>query len=183
MKPLPNLENRIRALKYDQSSTRRTRVLFGLDFMFVILLLICALYFVWPLMFKEGVPTVPVSDIREVYSLLGYVKDQAAGAVRGENAPEKVVEALKNSPAMASPIKMGQARIYIVDASGRLLLGNSELPSYWNEIQAEILTNQRSVLAHQEETESSILFYDTLSPSSLKIVVEKIYTWKKEVKK
>lgn len=153
----------------DDEWQRRIRRWFGWDFTIVLIILMMALYFVWPLMFRKQDRYVAESAIREGYMLMAHLQDFAAS--QSGESEDQLLAALKTHPALKVVESETPPRVYVIDSLGNYKAGNEAFPAYWDEVVMNILPNQRGVEVYVSKEISTLLFFDELPGTAYKIVI------------
>lgn len=152
-------EERYRAMKFDDSSPRRTRRFFGADFMLVLIVLIGALYFVWPLMFEPKRAYIEESAVAEAFAMLGHARDRLAAAGPDLDA-QRAAGILRESPALQAGGDPNRVRILLVDAGGAALGVNGDPPDFWGEILPTLLGGGRGALSRPAGEGAWLILYE-----------------------
>jgi hypothetical protein len=157
------------SVMFDEETQYRIRRWFGMDFMVVLLFVMLGLYFLWPLLYGKQDRYVTETAIRDGYSLISHLREQTAAMQ--DQSDEEVIASIQKHPALKPVERENAPRIYIIDAVGTFRAGNEELPPYWEDIVMKILPNQRGVEVYSDKTISTLLLFDNLPGTELKIVL------------
>lgn len=154
----------------DDEWQRRIRRWFGWDFTVVLIVLMMALYFVWPLMFRKQDRYVAESAIRDGYVLIAHLRDFTAS--QSGAAEEEIIASLQKHPALKAVENELTPRVYILNALGEYKAGNDDFPDYWDAVVMKILPNQRGIEVYATKEISTLFLYDELPGTQCKIVVD-----------
>lgn len=157
------------SVMFDEESQQRIRRWFGMDFMIVILFVMMGLYFLWPLLYGKQDRFVTETAVRDGYSLISHLRDQTASMMN--TSEDEILAVLQKHPALKMVEGEKAPRIFIIDSVGDFKMGNEEFPQYWEDIVMKILPNQRGVEVYTEEEISTLILYDNLPGTDLKIVL------------
>lgn len=161
-------------LLIDEAAQKRMHRWFGWNFTIIMMVLILVLTFIWPLLFKKQDRYIAESAVRNSYTLMTLLREHSLNLT--ESTQKEILQKLRSHPAF-KPIEDNKSpRVYIIDSTGQLQLGNKKLPAYWDEIEMTVLTGQRGVEVYKDDEIMTVFFFDTLPGTEFKIVVNHPYS-------
>ncbi len=170
--PLYNTSLKHRQSNQDSDEQRRSRRFLGLDFLFVVLLMFFALYFLWPQYFQKQEAYAPISVIDNVAFTLFEIQQEITLTPQDSFPSDELEKSFNETVQQRSRKDDTSLLALLCDVQGNIILASQkDLPDRWPEIKSILLEQAQGTHIFTHEGEASLVMFTEIPGQKAILVV------------